>query len=351
MLLLLLAVVVVAVAVWARRKPRHRDDLPARLVTLAAGWLPPDRKEWADALIAESAAVRGNAARWAYAVAALRMAALPPTRRPEHLVRTAAAATAGAVSLSAPAVVAVPALAPFVTTLAVLLAVYATVHAGRSTPHTTTAAHRTVAFTAVAGITATVAALSAVAVAHPTATTDRTHILPTLLAAALTGYLACALHEPAAHAGPIRYTAVAGALCLAGAATLNTTTGVSPMLSATTIGICLLAATGVAATTGSTAAGRHAGLLTAVLAAPLQLTAVTISLLTARRWSLTTAYDQAAYPRSGFPDVASYLISDALGGHIITGLLIGPLALGALAAVAAPAGARLAHALHVSDMN
>ena len=203
---------------------------------------------------------------------------------------------------------------------------------------------------AVAGITAVVAVLCAVAIAHPSATTDHAHILSILLAAALTGYLASALHRPTAHADPIRYTATAGALCLAGvtaftAVTRSDLAGISPMLPLAGIGVCLIVAIGVAVATGDATAARRAGLLTAVLAAPLQFAIVTISLLTVHRWSLTSAYDQTAYPRSGYPDVASYMISDAMGGHIITGILIGPLILGVIASIAAAIGARLGRVL------
>jgi hypothetical protein len=350
-MLLLLAVAILAGAVWAGRKLRHRGGLPARLVTVAARRLPADRQEWADALIAESAAVRGSAARWAYAAAALRMAALPPPRRPQHVMRTAAVAITGIVVLSTVAVVAVPTLAPFLITLAALLALYLTVRAARLTPHTTTVAHRTVTSLALAGITAIVAVLCAVAIAHPSATTDRAHVLSTVLAAALTVYLAGAMHRPAAHANPIRYAAAAGALCLVGVTALNATTGpapagIAPMLPAAAIAICLAVAIGVTVVTGNAAAGRQAGLLTAVLAAPMQVAIVTIGLLTAQRWSLTGAYDRAAYRGSGYPDVASYMIGDALGGHIISGILIGPVIAAVIAAVAAPVGARLGRALH-----
>ncbi len=152
-----------------------------------------------------------------------RAATGPPTATPG--IRTAGVAAIGAVVLSTAAIVAVPTVAPFVVTLAVLLAVYATVHAGRSTPHTTTASYRTVTFIAVAGITAVITALWAVAVAHPSATTDHAHILSTLLAVALTGYLASALHRPTAHADPIRYSATAGAICLAGVTAFTAVTG------------------------------------------------------------------------------------------------------------------------------
>jgi hypothetical protein len=47
-----------------------------------------------------------------------------------------------------------------------------------------------------------------------------------------------------------------------------------------------------------------------------------ITLLQMHRYTLTGAYDIAAFPHSGYPDVASYLLSDALGGAILGSMLI-----------------------------
>jgi hypothetical protein len=351
-MLIILAAAIAVLATWAYQDRRHGRDMPSWLVTVAARWLPTERRDWADALVAELAIVHGRTARWAYAVAALRMVTVPPAHRPPHLARTASIAAIGAVALSTAAILTVPTVAPFITTLAALLAGYVTVRKGRSTPHTATPSSRTVTVIAIVGIAATVAALWAVAVIHPSAATDHTHILSTLLAAVLIGFLGNTLHRPTAHADLIRYGAAAGATCLAGIAALTALAGpdraaVSPLLSLPGIGVCLIVALAIAVKTGNATAARRAGLLTAILAAPLQFAVATINLLNVHDWSLTTTYDQAAYPRSGYPDVASYMISDALGGYLITGILIGPLILGVIASMAATAGARLRTPSHI----
>ena len=65
------------------------------------------------------------------------------------------------------------------------------------------------------------------------------------------------------------------------------------------------------------------------------------ALLQVRHYVLTSPYDVAAYAHSGYPTVASYLISDTLGGYIIVGMVLYPLALTGLALLAAAAGARI----------
>lgn len=236
-------------------------------------------------------------------------------------------------------------LAPFIITQAVLLAGYVTIRTVRGAPPPTALGHRTVTVMAAAGIAAIAAVLWAVAVVHPSVTEDRSHVLSILLDVALTVYFASALRLPTAHAGPIRYSAVAGALFLAGGTAFAALTGadqvaISPMLPRVGIGVCLTVAIGVAVTTRDATAARHAGFLTAILAAPMQFAITTISLLILRTWSLTATHDPAVDPA-----LVNTLISDTPGGHIITGILIGPLILGVIAALAATVGVRLERAL------
>ena len=60
------------------------------------------------------------------------------------------------------------------------------------------------------------------------------------------------------------------------------------------------------------------------------------ALVQAGHYALTTSYDVAAFPHSGYPGVASYLLSDAMVGDVLVGLVLYPLVLCllALAAVA-----------------
>lgn len=84
----------------------------------------------------------------------------------------------------------------------------------------------------------------------------------------------------------------------------------------------------------------RAGLLTVALAAPIQV-AVALTALLHQRFVLTDPYDIAAYPHSGYPDVASYLLSDTIAGEIITGLILYPVTLLVLALLGAAVGSRL----------
>lgn len=344
-MVVLLVVAFLAIA-WFWHRLRERDrDLPALIVALAARWFPADRREWADALVAELTAVRGRPARWAFAAAALRMGALPPARRPRYRAIAALLGAIGAASVSTSAILAVPTIAPFVVTLALLLAAYASRRAGHTIPKADTLAYKTVAGVAITGLIGTVAVIWTVTVFHPSATADCAHILSTLLAIALTTYLATALHQPTKHADTVGYSATIGAICLVAVTAVTVMNrsdqvGVSPMLSLSGMAVCLAVAGGVGMKVGDAAAARRAGMLTAMLAAPLQFGVTTISLLAVPHWTLT-AYDRLAYLRSGYPDIASYAISDAIGGHVIAGILIGPLTLGLVASIGGTAAAAL----------
>ena len=63
-------------------------------------------------------------------------------------------------------------------------------------------------------------------------------------------------------------------------------------------------------------------------------------------WGLTAGLavgvaDIGAYPHNGYPDIASYLLSDDITGAIVGGLVFYPLALVLFALIGAAAGARL----------
>ena len=64
------------------------------------------------------------------------------------------------------------------------------------------------------------------------------------------------------------------------------------------------------------------------------------TLLRVHQYTLTGTYDIAAFPHSGYPDVASYLLSDALGGAILSGMLICTVLTIAATLLGAAAGAR-----------
>ena len=64
-------------------------------------------------------------------------------------------------------------------------------------------------------------------------------------------------------------------------------------------------------------------------------------LLQLHHYTLATAYDVNAYAHSGYPNVASYVLSDALAGGILAGLVLYPFGLLICAVLGAMAGTRL----------
>jgi hypothetical protein len=104
--------------------------------------------------------------------------------------------------------------------------------------------------------------------------------------------------------------------------------------------VVLAASIGAAATARSLPAGVRAGLLTAILVAPVNLAVDLAGMLRLGTYTLTDPYDIDAYPRSGFPDVASFLLSDRVGGDIAI-LVIFPITMLALALVGAAVGSGL----------
>jgi hypothetical protein len=184
-------------------------------------------------------------------------------------------------------------------------------------------------------------------VSHPAATADRTHVLSILFAALLTGYLGFALAPSRTGGSAALWWALAATLSSGGIWALTAVT--TPAISAGTVALIspvaaaatLTAAIGASATTATRTSGVRAGALTIALSAPLHFAAAVTALLRAHEYTLTNAYDIAAFPRSGYPDAASYLLSDAIGGAILGGFVLSPVALGTLALLGAAAGTRL----------
>jgi len=82
-------------------------------------------------------------------------------------------------------------------------------------------------------------------------------------------------------------------------------------------------------------------MLTTIFGALLHFTIDLTALLHLQHYTLTSTYDIAAYPRSGYPDIASYILSDQVAGDILAGLVLYPLSWLLLAALGAAAGAGL----------
>jgi len=360
-ILLVLTVLVVA-GTFAVFRGKGGGDAPARITTLAANQLPPHRGEWGIAMAAELAHVHGRARRWCYTAGVLRVALFPPPRHPGRVVVVALAGLLAAAAATVAAASEVPTLSVFVAVLSLLLCAYLTVAASRAGRPRPTAPRLIVGAVGLAGVAAAVAAVVRIAAADPAATTDSTHVFSILSALALTGYLTLALTPPRLGGDVNRRladgvdrrlansalwwglaAALAGGAVWAVAALANPAApeGVTGLLSPVGVATTLAAAAGASAATGSRQAGAQAGLLTAVLGAPIQFAVDMTTLLQLHHYTLATAYDVNAYAHSGYPNVASYVLSDALAGGILAGLVLYPFGLLICAVLGAMAGTRL----------
>jgi hypothetical protein len=339
-LLAILVVIVVLATVAGRRD----GDLPARLTAAAAGRLPAGQEDWGRAMVAELTDVNGRLQRWHFALGVLSVALFPA---PRHGRRRAVVAAVGlAVTVAATALTAaeVPGMSVFVAVLGVLLCGYATVVASRWHTGRPSAVRTVMGLLGLAGIIATVVSVLTVATAHPTATSDPTHVYSVIFAVVVVGYLCLTLTPPVPsdRPNPTPWWALAAALASGIVWTVAAVFGTqSPdgILGYWWFGALatLAASIGTAATTRDRGAGIQAGLLTVVLAMPIKFAVDMLALLSIHNFTLTDPYDLAAFPHSGYPDVASYLLSDAIGGGIISGLVIYPIAMLALATLGAVA--------------
>jgi hypothetical protein len=345
MAILVTAAVVVAGLVWVLRG-QGGGDTPARIVTVAANLLPVDRRDWGRAMAAELAQIRGRVPRWRFTAGVLRVALFPPTRHRGRVLAAASAGLAATAAATAAAATAVPSLSVFAAVLGLLLCGYATMVAARASWAPATAAHMMVGAVAVAGVTAAVVTVVRAAAAHPAATTDGTHVFSILFAIILTAYLAVALTPPhlGGHRDTVLWWALGGTLASGVAAAVTApanATGVIGILPPAAAAAVLAVSIGASAATRSRQAGLWAGLLTAALGAPINFGIDLTAILQLHHYVLTTPYDVAAYVHSGYPDVASYLLSDSIAGGILSGLVLYPLALIGLALLGAAAGTSL----------
>ncbi len=340
----ILAIVSAGILLVVRGTSSGRD-LPERITGAAAGRYPDQLRDWGQAMVAELSHVRGGVRRWRFALGTLRIALFPP---PRGLRRAALVAAVGLAIAAAASVAAAQAsnMVVFVAVLGALMAGYAAVVlAGR--PWRPAVPHLIVAAVGVAGVGATIATVTRVAIAHPSATSDPTHVFSVLLAMVLAGYLALALTPPrdGRHVrvaawwglGGVAASTV-GAIAYAWAVPIDPA-GAIPPVSPVAAAATLAVAVGAAVVTRDWSTGIRAGMLTTILGAPVQFTVTMTALLQAPHYTLTDPHDIAAFATSGYPDVASYLLSDTLGGEILAGLLLAPLALLAVAAIGAAAGA------------
>ena len=342
-------------------------DIPARVVAAAAAWLPAHRRDWGRAMTAELAHVHDQAGRWRFALGALRIALFLPSGRGRRVLAVALAGLVAAAAVTAVAAAVIPDLALSAAILGLLLGGYATLRTARTArpggPRWTTPGVM-VAVVAVATVTAAIVSVARIALVHPAAAADGTHVFAVLFAVALACYLAVALGQRPTERPAERqalWWALAAALASGAVWTvIDLTTPIRPVgitgyLWPVGAAAVLAASAGAAATTGSAQAGARAGLLTAVLSAPMHFAADLTALVQAGHYALTTPYDVAAFPHSGYPDVASYLLSDSMAGDVLVGLVAYPLVLSVVALAAstlpgAGAGAGRHHGASVTGM-
>jgi hypothetical protein len=346
---------VVGVIVWLSMRNRNggtHNDAPAFVVAAATAQLPTGQRDWGRAMAAELTEVQGRGRRWRFAAGVLRVAMFPPPRYPGRVLVVAAVGLVVAVAATVLANQEVPTIAVFTAVFGVLLAVGATVVAARS-PWTRPGVPRVaVGVVAAAGVAGTIVSAVRVAWLHPTATADGTHVYAIAFAVVLTGYLAIALARPRLgdRTDTVLWWALAGALVTSASWIVEAVVapvradGIEPFAPLASVVTTLLVSAGAARATGTLATGVRAGLLGVILAGPVRFTVDLTTLLRQHSYTLTNAYDLAKYPKSGFPDVASYLISDALGGEIIGNLVLLPIVLLVIALLGASVGTGLRRA-------
>ncbi len=347
--ILLVLVALVVLGIVRVRRDKARGDIPARLSTAAANRLPADRHEWGQAMIGELPEVRGSLRRWQFAAGVVQVALFPPVRSWTRVSAVALIGLAVVAAVTLTTARQVPSLTGFVAALALLVCGYAVAISSRVRREPAGVTRLITSAAALTGLVATVVAVVRVGVAHPAATIDHTHqVAPILFALVLFGYLAFALAPPrlSRHNDTALWWALASCCVWIIIAFATATTGSGPAAFLSPVGAAatLAAAMGASVTTGSRPAGAKAGILTAILSAPILFAINITAILQRQHYTLTDPYDISAFPHSGYPDVASYLISEALDGNILAGLVLYPVVLFALAFVAAAAGVGLRNA-------
>jgi hypothetical protein len=321
------------------------DDKASALVAAAiVGWLPPQRRDWGRAMAAELAHVHGRLNRWRFAAGMLRVTLVLVAR---HRGRMLLAACGGGLVVTAAGTAAAAASAPGMAAFAMSLGILLTGGVALAVARQWRPALPQLAcgLGALAGITGSVIAVARIAAAYPSTVADPTHVGSVLFASALAGYLVLApvlagRGQPAA----VLWWGLAGAL--ASGAFWIIEAVVMPVAADGGEGwfwpvgaaTALAAAAGAAATAGSRRAGFRAGLLTVIFCALLHFTISLTALLHLGHYPLTDPYDIARYPHSGYPDTASYLLSDDIGGDIYGGLALYPISWLFTAALGAAVG-------------
>ena len=336
-------VLLLGASVWGvvRLRRRHAGtDLATRIVTAATHRLPAERRDWGRAMLAELAHIDRPARRWRFAAGVVRVALLPPAADPHQVVGVAALGSLITAVAFLATSRAVPSLTVFITVLSLTLCAYATLTVARTARTHRGRPHLIVGGVVLTGVGAAVVSLVRIAATHPGATTDHSHVYSVLCAVILSGYVAAALRTQRANVRPntVLWWGLAGGLAGGGisvtlaVASPDTTSGIVALLSPIGVGATVVAAIGAALTSRNRATGIRAGVLTAILSALIRFTIDLTTLADAPQYALTG---------SGLPGGASHVISDAIGGAILGGLVLYPLALCVVALVGATIGTGL----------
>ena len=321
LLLIILGVLVVFVGIvlyLMHGNDRMDEDAATWLGTAAANRLPKARQEWANAMRAELAYVPTGPERWRFAVG---MAGIALGRSRAVLITGAIGL---AISAGATLVVrtAVQPLQVVVAVAGVLLSVYAARRAAiRPGP-------RTNWVVAGALLTSTAAVLAIVidtVMRYPAAAPDPTHLFSIIFAVTLTAYIALALTPPTGLMDDKRAARWGITGGLAGAAVWATLTLIQPTNIEGTVTalwpaavVPMVVAFGVAMARRSGRAGAQAGVWAGLIGGELLFVVNLIPFLALHNVVLTDPYDIKAFPHSGFPNPAAYILNDDLGGLILS---------------------------------
>jgi hypothetical protein len=318
--MLVLVVLTIAAAAVALSTRGRAPDLPERLVAFSAKRLPDHRRAWGQALVAELTAIHGPRQRWLFAAGVLRTALFPPAQRPASVRAAAAVGVLATVGATVAVASLVPTLSVFMAAWGLLTTGCAVVLAGRWPQFPENRSHLASAGVAISGVFAVTGAVFTVAITHPVATRDRTHVFSLMLAATLSIYLVAGLSATANRdpAPLARWGGVAGAsAAVVASVVLSPTPAVVGLISPVVAAGTFVTAVLVGVLARDRAVAVRAGVLSAVLSAPIHFAMTIMALQYSGPSALTNPYDLDAYPRSNYPDVASYLLSDALGGNIV----------------------------------
>jgi hypothetical protein len=307
-------------------------DVPARLLAAAVHRLPADRRPWGRAMLAELAEVPAGAQRWRFALGCTRVALFPPRRGALPGLAAVALVLAVAAGAGWAAHALLPAMQVFAVAFVLLVGAYATVAAALPGARPPGGPRLAVTGVMLLGVAVVIGATSYVAVAHPEAASDPTHLFSVVLAVTLAGYVAAAVAQPA-RSGPALWYG-------SGAALVSGLVWLVPFLVDASGGYAVLAGTVLvvaattlaAARTRSIGTGVRTGLWAGLVGALLLFSAGVPATLYAAHRTVTDPATLADFRRSGLPDVASYVIGDNLGGLVMMLLLlpIWTLLLGAL---------------------